>query len=243
MDEKVKQNLENLMRYQSVDIELKKLNKVISGDEALIAMHKSKKAFNDAKETITQSEEQSAALVALYEELLKYVADNETLLAELEGAMQSDDEQAIAERVKKLESLRGKFGTADKKAHELDEKAKTVVRARVEAIKTGNAAKQKYNDSKAKHGELVASKEGEVKKLQAELEKMESVLDKTFYSEYKKLSDDNVFPPVVPARGDEKKAAYNCGGCGIALSQQANTLLKDEGWCRCDNCRRIIVKK
>ncbi|MCH5351740.1 MAG: hypothetical protein J1F39_07220 [Clostridiales bacterium] len=243
MDEKVRQNLENLLRYQSVDIELKKLNKLLNSDEALLAMNRSKKAFNDAKQTLTQSEEQSASLVALYEELLKYVADNEELLAELEGAVASDDEQDIAERVKKLESLRGKFGTADKKAHELDEKAKSVVRARVEAIKTGNVAKQKYNDSKAKHGELVASKADEVKRLQTELAKMESLLDKTLFEEYKKLSDDSVFPPVVPAHGDEKKGAYSCGGCGIGLSQQANTLIKDEGWCRCDNCRRIIVKK
>ena len=242
MDEKVKLNLENLMRYQAVDIELKKLNKLLNSDDALVVMHKSKKAFSDAKETIAQSEDQSGELVALYEELLKYVSDNEALIAELEGAAQTDDEQELSERVKKLESLKGKFGTADKKAHELDEKSKKVVRARVEAIKTGNAAKQKYNDSKAKHGELVASKEGEVKKLQAELEEMEKVLDKTFYAEYKKLSDDNVFPPVVFARGDSK-SAISCGGCGIALSQQANTHLKDEGWCRCDNCRRVIVKK
>lgn len=243
MDEKVKENLENLLRYQSVDIELKKLNKVLDSDEALIAMNKSKKAFNDAKQTISQCEDQSSALVAMYEELIKYVNDNEELLVELEAAVQPDDEQDLSERVKKLESLKSKFTSAEKKAHDIDDKSKSVVRSRVEAIKTGNIAKQKYNDSKTKHGELVASKADEVKRLETELAKMEIKLDKTLYSEYKRLSDDNVFPPVVPARGDEKKAVFSCGGCGIGLSQQANTLLKDEGWCRCDNCRRIIVKK
>lgn len=243
MDEKVKQDLQNLLRYQSVDIELKKLNKLLNSDEALIAMNKSKKAFNDAKQTITQCEEQSTGLLDSYDELVKYVNENEELLAELENAGAADDEQAIAERVKKLESLRSKFTSADKKAHDIDDKSKNVCRSRFEAIKTGNIAKQKYNESKIKHGELVASKADESGRLVGELEKMQGKLDPTLYGEYKALSDDNVFPPVVPARGDEKKGIYNCGGCGIGLSQQANTLLKNDGYCRCDNCRRIIVAK
>ncbi len=243
MDEKVKKNLENLLKYQAVDIELKKLNKLLNTDESLIAMNKSKKAFNDAKQTISQCEEQSNGLIDSYEELVKYVNENEALLAELENAGTPEEEQDIAERVKKLESLRSKFTSADKKAHDIEDRSKSVCRSRMDAIKTGNIAKQKYNESKVKHGELVSSKADESNRLVSELEKMRVQLDPTLYDEYKKLEEDNVFPPVVPARGDEKKGLYNCGGCGIGLSQQANTLLKDDGWCRCDHCRRIIVAK
>ncbi len=241
MDETVKHNLENLLKYQSVDIELRKLNNLIGKDEALVGMNKHKKAFNDAKQALSDCEQQSGSLISTYDELKKYVDDNAAMLAELEAA-EPQTEEELTERVKKLESLKSKFQSADKKAHDMDERSKSICRARVEAIKSGNNAKQEYNKSKEKHGALVNSKANELNELKSKLESMRASLDQALFDDYQKLASENIFPPVVPARGDDKKGIFNCGGCGIGLSQQANTLLRDQGFCRCDHCRRIIVK-
>ncbi len=242
MEESVKQNFQKLLEYQKKDIELKKLNTVIDRDEALIAMNKNKKAFNDAKQTISDGEQTASQILDIYSELSKYVDDNEAVLNEMEALSECESEDELAERVKKLESLKSKFQNADKKAHDLDDRSKDVCRSRVEAIKMGSIAKQKYSEAKAKHGALVDSKADELNALKAELDKMRPTLDEKMFVEYQKLVDENKFPPIVPASGDDKKGMYNCGGCGIGLSQQANTLVKDQGWCRCDNCRRIIVR-
>lgn len=241
MDESLKIKLENLLKYQSVDIELRKLNTLIERDEALAGMNKHKKAFNDAKQAISDCDAEAAALLAAYEELCRYVEDNEALLAELENGT-AESEEDLAERVKKLESLKSKFQSADKKGHDIDERSKTVCRTHMDAIKSGNSAKQKYAEAKAKHGELVSSKADEIASLKAKLDAMRKNLDDEMFAEYQKLASESIFPPVVPARGDDKKGVFNCGGCGIGLSQQASATLKDGGKCRCDHCHRIIVK-
>lgn len=241
MDENVKQNFINLIKYQQKDIELRKLNSVLERDSALVSMNVHKKAFNDAKQTIYDCEQNASGIIDGYSELQKYVDDNEAILAELERSEAATEEELEA-RVKKLDSLKSKFTSADRKAHDLDERSKKVCQARVDAIKSGNVAKQKFNEAKEKHGALVNSKSDELNKLKSELEQMRSMLDDNLYVEYQKLVDESKFPPVVQASGDEKKSLFNCGGCGLALPQQGNALLKDKGWCRCDNCHRIIVR-
>ena len=78
--------------------------------------------------------------------------------------------------------------------------------------------------------------------MKAELEEQRKSLDPQFFAEYNKLVEENKFPPVVPAAGDDKKNMYNCGGCGLNLPQRGNAMLNDKGWFRCENCRRIIVR-
>ncbi len=241
MDENIKQKFQKLIEYQKKDIELRKLNAVIDRDEALAGMNKHKRAFNDAKQAIKDCEVQAGSLIDTYAELQKYVADNEELLAALD-AVEAASEDELAERVKKLESLKSKFASADKKAHDIDERSKELLRARTDAVKTGNAAKAKYNEAKSKHEALIGSKSSDLERLKAELEKLRSGLDEALFREYSKLVAENKFPPVVPASGDDKKGMFNCGGCGLGLPQSGNAELNDKGYCRCDSCRRLIVK-
>ncbi len=240
MDEKVKHNFQKLLEYQKKDIELRKLNDMLNRDEALVSMNKNKRLFNDAKQTISDCEQQAGALLDTYSELQKYVEDNEALLTELEKVESNDDD--IEVRVKKLESLKSKFQMADKRLHDVEDKSKCVCAKRADALKSGNAAKHKFTEARDRHNQLVSSKSKELEGLKSELERLRAGLDQSMYTEYTKLVEDNKFPPVVPAAGDEKKNMFNCGGCGLGLPQKGNAMLADQGWCRCENCRRIIVK-
>ncbi len=239
MDENLKKNFLQLFKYQEKDRELRKLNAFINHDDALVAMNRSKKAFNDAKQILSDSEVQAGSIIESFAELSKYIEENEKLVTELENT-EPENEEDLAERVKKLESLKSKFTNAEKKAHDLADRAKDVCRSHVEAIKTGKTAKQKYAESKEKHAALVNSRAEEKNKLVHELEALGKDIDPKLFEEYRKLDEDNKFPPVVKASGDDK-SGYNCGGCGLSLPQQGNALLKDKGYCRCENCRRIIV--
>ncbi|MCH5163180.1 MAG: hypothetical protein J1G38_06800 [Clostridiales bacterium] len=241
MDETLKKELQKLIAYQKKDMELRKLNLVIERDAALIEKNKQKKAFNDAKQKVEECEQASGALLSTYAELCKYVDDNEAAFSAFESGT-AETEEELEERIRKLESFRTKFTNADKKAGEIDRRSKEIGRVRGEAMKSGKIARQKYNEASDKHNELVSSKAAEIAKLTAELDALRSELSAQLLAEYNKLDAENKFPPVVPATGDERKGMFNCGGCGLNLSQQGNTLLKDKGWCHCDTCRRIIVK-
>lgn len=241
MDENLKAKFNAMIDYQRKDIELRKINNVLDKDEALAGMNVNKRAFNEAKQTIAECEQLAGNLLDVYAELQKYIEDNEALLNELENG-EAADEDDLSARVKKLESLKSKFQSADKKMHDIEEKSKAVCARRSDAIKSGNVAKQKYNDARDKHGKLVNSKSAEVNKLKTELAQMQKTLDPKLLAEYNQLVADNKFPPIVPAAGDEKKNMYNCGGCGLNLPQKGNAMLGEQGWFRCENCRRIIVK-
>lgn len=241
MEEIVKQKFQKLIDYQKKDISLRKLNNVIEHDASLADMNKNKRVFNDAKKTIKECETQASTLVDMYEDLQKYISDNEELFNSLEN-LDVNDEEELAERVKKLESLKSKFSSADKKVHDIDGRSKKLFQAHNDAVVNGKAAKNKYGDAKNKHDALVASKSDELEKLKSELASLRKELDGELFAEYKKLDEDGKFPPIAPASGDEKKGMFNCGGCGLALPQSGNAALNDKGYCRCDSCRRIIVK-
>lgn len=240
MDEKFKTEIQKLMNYQKADIELRKLTAVIERDDALVSMNKQKKLFNDAKQIIADCEDQAAALISQYEELQRYVDNNTAALDELENS-QAETEAELSELVRKLESIRSKIQSADKKIRDIDDRSKNICHARVDAIKSGKAAQAKFNEAREKHSGLIDSKSDQIKKLRSDLEGLRAGLDEKLFGEYKKLVEDNKFPPVVPASGDDKKGLFNCGGCGLSLPQQGNAFLKDRGWCYCDNCHRIIV--
>lgn len=240
MDEKIKQSFKMMIAYQKKDIELRKLNNVIERDEALAVMNKYKRAFNDAKRAIAECEQQAAVLLDTFAELQRYIEDNETTLAELEN-VECESEDELEQRVKRLESLKSKFQNAEKKMHDIQEKSKAVCARRADALKTGKAAQQKFAEARDKHSKLVDSKAAELNKLKAELDEMRKSLDAKLFAEYTKLVEENKFPPIVPAAGDDKKNMFNCGGCGLNLPQKGNALLHDQGWFRCENCHRMIV--
>lgn len=241
MDENLKKELQKLIEYQKKDVELRKLNLFIERDAALAEKNKQKKVFNDAKLKIDECEQASGVVISSYAELQKYVDDNEAIFAELESGS-AETEEELEERIKKLESLKSKFSTADKKATDIDKRSKEIGRVRADAMKSGKTARQKYNEASDKHNELIKSKSAELTKLTNELNALRNELDEKLLAEYNKLDSENKFPPVVPATGDERKGMFNCGGCGLNLSQQSNTLLKDKGYCHCDTCRRLIVR-
>lgn len=241
MDENIKKELQKLIEYQKKDIELRKLNAVIERDAALAEKNKQEKLFNEAKAKLDECEQTAGALIAAYSELKKYVDDAEALFAELEKA-EADSEEQLEERIKKLESVRGKITGADKKATDIDKRSKEVSRTRADAMKSGKAARQRYTEAKDKHNDLVKTKSADITRLTSELDALRGSLNDNMLAEYAKLDGEGKFPAVVPATGDERKGMFNCGGCGLNLSQQSNTLLRDQGWCRCDTCRRIIVK-
>ncbi|MDE5562989.1 MAG: hypothetical protein K2J01_05530 [Clostridiales bacterium] len=241
MDEKIKQSFKMMIAYQKKDIELRKLNNLIDRDEALAVMNKYKHAFNEAKRAIAECEQQAGVLLDMFAELQKYIEDNESVLAELENSDSGDSEEELERRVKRLESLKSKFQSADKKMHDIQDKARAVCNRRAEALKTGKAAQQRFVEAREKHGKLVSSKADELNKLKAELEEMRKSLDPKLFAEYAKLVDENKFPPIVRGVGDDKKNMFNCGGCGLNLSQKGNASLNDQGWFRCENCHRIIV--
>lgn len=139
MDENVKQKFTKLIEYQKKDIELRKLNAVLERDDALASMNKNKRAFNEAKQALAECDQQAIGLLDMYGELQKYIDDNEALLAELENGG-GDSEEELEARVKRLESLKSKFQSADKKMHDVEEKSKSVCKRRADALKSGKAA-------------------------------------------------------------------------------------------------------
>ncbi|MBD5131596.1 MAG: hypothetical protein HDT28_03235 [Clostridiales bacterium] len=240
MDEQVKQKLQKLLEYQKKDIELRKLNDQLGKDESRIVMNRSRRAFNDAKQTIDDCEAQAGTILDSYADLQSYIDETEKLFNEL-GSMDEVSDEELEARIRKLDSLRQKFASAEKKLHDTEEKSKAVCNKRADALKTGKAAQQKFAEAKEKYNKLLGSKADLISSLQASLDAIKKELDPKLFAEYEKLVADNKFPPVVPAAGDEKKNAFNCGGCGLGLPQSGNATIANQGWCRCDNCHRIIV--
>lgn len=240
MNETTKRNFQMLFAYQKKEIELRKIYDAIKRDPELVNKNRYEHDFGEAKQVLEDCSKQANSLLNSYSDLQRNIADNEAALAALEQS-DAESEEELSARVKKLEGLKNKFQSAEKKASDFERNSKAVCNRRAEAVKAGKEAQAKYKTSKDKYGELLKAKTPEVNKLKAELAAMREKLDPTLFAEYQKLVDSGKFPAVVPARTADKKNMFNCGGCGLGLPQSGNATLIKDGYFRCENCHRIVV--
>ena len=110
-----------------------------------------------------------------------------------------------------------------------------------EAQKTGKTARTVYADSKAKYEEFKKDKEQEYEKIKNRLAELQKTVEPKVFEVYKQITAEGKYPAFVPAIGDDASPA--CGACGMGLSGTAKSDLKNQGYCRCETCRRIIFKQ
>ena len=73
--------------------------------------------------------------------------------------------------------------------------------------------------------------------LKKQIKALEKGLDAELFSKYKELRKDGVFPMFVELNDK------SCGGCRTNLPSSTLERIKEHGYIRCENCRRIIYTK
>ena len=235
-------NLDALLSYQKADLAYKKLNDEIKKNQNYVDMRANKKKFEAAKTAVLESEKQAESIVSSYEQGLKFIekcaGEIEDLCMRLEAG--EADEEAEKNLVSRLEELQAAVSEWKKRVDSLKSLADKALGDYKAAQASGKKSRVDYAEAKAKFETYQKGKEGELKKLKDARDALAGAVEPKLMETYLKLTGDGVYPAFAPATELDKNVS--CGVCGMVVSSSAKTDLENNGYCRCETCRRIIYK-
>lgn len=236
-------DLNKILEYQKVDIELRKIYDKFEKSEDGKKMENAKNEFNAAKSKVIQCEQQAQALLETQEE---FTTQRNALLKELENLIliveNNEDEENIESNIEQLEEMRKKLSDFEKKVNEVKARIENVISEYKDANETGRKQRQLFMSAKDKYDTLKAQYGDAISELTKKLESMAKAIEPQTLEMYKSITAEGKYPAFVEAYHDDDDM-YSCRGCGIALSQKRKSELLEDGACRCETCRRIIYKQ
>jgi len=230
--------IDEFLDYQSIDAELMKLEKELDNNDNKKQANLMIKFVKDATEKTKQLNEEADTLL---KELAKLEEVEVKGIALVEKLIKQDI-SALGEA--ELKDLEFKISNAGKNLRDLEkhlfsqsEKIKSALDEFETTKKKVFLARQKHKENKEKYDEVLATTNPKLEKLRKELKSKESKLNKDLLEKYKELRKDGVFPIMVMLNDK------TCGGCRTNLPSSTLEKIKENGYIRCENCRRIIYVK
>lgn len=234
-------NLETLLKYQELDIKLRRALDTLEKSDANKKMEQARSEFNNAKKTVQDSEKEAENIITGYEQTAQQFSELTGKLDELgliiENAESDEDLSGLTEQ---LEALKSKVAAYEKKLSDYKTNSEKLVKSYQDANAIGLKMRNYYNTAKADYSELVKASEPEVNAIKKQLKELEAQIDADTLKKYKAITAENKYPAFVEVHISD--GTYSCRGCGLQLSQKNTSTLNENGQCICETCRRIIYK-
>ncbi len=236
------ENLDKLLEYQKVDIELRKVLDEIERSDDSKKLEQAKTEFNNAKATVTETEKAAENIISFYNSALSFMEECDKRTNELADKMEkTEDIEAQRELAAQIEKIRDKLSELERKLSERSERADKAIAAYRDGQERGKKMRAVYNNVKERLDKFKKEKEPKIAELMKKLDALKPDIPADVFEVYKALTAERKYPAFVAAIDAGDKKHYRCF-CGITLSQKAQSELLDKGQCRCENCRRLIYK-
>lgn len=228
--------MEEILEYQGIDLEIKKLEAQIADNTNRKNAIKMQQFLKDAQAKLVELEKRASETIKAYnqyKDIYNKMAQN----------LEFVEKNAGSEDIAKSEGLLEAIDTISSNLNKLDKEMSSViancagiqneVASIMKSARTAKTNMQNYKDEFAKFKTEIDAKIAELKE---KLAKQAKKVDKTLLAKYKQKSAEkaNVFVPEVSGR---------CGGCRMEISASKINKLKEEKYIECENCGRIIYYK
>lgn len=228
--------LNDLLEYQKVDGELRKIEQEIAGSEERKKYMQAKKFVEGAKEKLEAQDKRAVELKALRDRLIARCEETSKAIDEyseldemLEGgadiSFYKKNAQALSDKIRALKS---ELNTLLADISAAAEEYKKFKEQTIAMQKQGKEYSEKFKEVKNAR----AAEAGEITK---QLEKLAKKIPADTMEKYQQKRKERIFPILVPLTG---------GGCvcGMNLSLAQQGMLAGGNVIECEHCRRFIYK-
>lgn len=231
--------LQALLKYQTTDGKLKRIEQKVSGCEERKKYVQARKFIENAGERLEALDARAVELKRIATVLTKKYLELNDVLKEMnaeldeefpEGADMSFYErnaQGLSDGIKALKNDIN--GLLEKIKSAQDEYLKLKSQT-IKMQKQYSEYKERYNKIKEEHG-------AESDAITAELAALESGISKENMARYKNKRKENIFPVFVPMKNNR------CSMCGMDLPIALRSKLDGGGLIECDSCHRYIYSE
>ena len=229
--------LSELLEYQTVDAQLRKIEQEVSSSEENKKYAQANKFMKSAPERFEAQDRRAAELAALREDLIRRAEDITRQIAEYSELDEMVEEGGDVSFYKKnaqalLDRLRALKGEMQKLHSDIDATVEEYERFK----KQGAAMQKQYKEYKVRRDELVASRKEEANALQARLKEIAARIPPETLKKYLQKRKENIFPIVVPLNG-------SMCVCGMDFPLALRDRLAGGNVVECEHCRRFVYKK
>ena len=236
------ENLEQLLQYQKIDIELRKVLDEIERSDDSKKLEQARTEFNNAKSTVTETEKVAESIVSFYNNALSFYEECCKRIDDIAEKMEkTEDMDEQRELCAQLEKIREKMTDLERRLGERAERTDKVIQTYLDGQNRGKKMRAAYDAIKERLTAFKKEKEPKINALRAELDAIRPKIPADLMTVYNTITAERRYPAFVEAREAEKNH-HRCF-CGLELSQKAQSELLDTGRCRCETCRRLIYKK
>ncbi len=229
--------LDDLLEYQKVDGELRKVEQEIAGSEERKRLVQAKNFVKNAESKIASQDARAVEIRKLRAEIAervdeagKTIAEYEELDELVEGggdlSFYKRNAQAIAEQLR----------AAKAELNRLLTEAETLSKEYAKMMEQGKQMMAQYKEYSEKFKTLQDSRAGEIAEINSRLSAIAAKLPPEIMERYRQKRNERIFPIIVPLAGD------TCV-CGMDLPLAQQGRIAGGNVIECENCHRFIYKR
>lgn len=224
--------IENILKYQEFDRQIRNLEKESSNMEEKQIMNKMIAYVKDAQNKSGALENSAKQLVEDYNRTKKEYEQTLSNIQKLVTSTEQNDKT-----INLINTYSSDLYMLERKLNIIVTKTQEILKQFGVAKNNVIKAKQKHKECKEKYDAKVNEITPKIAKLRQEQKKLESSLNEKILAKYKGVLHDNIFPVLVPVNNKL------CGGCRIEIPMGKMDKLKNDGFIICEQCGRIIYNK
>ncbi len=229
--------IEELLKYQEKDAELRKIEQVLSSSEERKKAVAAKRYIDGVEESVAKLDARAAKLAEEYQKAFneqEKLKEQEADFVRAVDGVKNENEAGYV--LKKIEEIASRIKILMSRAEKLAEEMTLVVKEYVKIKNETKAAQAQYAENGKKYNELKASVKGERDAIEAELKKLAEKVDPALMERYLKKRAGKIYPVVYEVRGSV------CGACNMELPMSELGKLKNGEVIDCDQCGRLLYK-
>lgn len=229
--------LNELLEYQKVDAQLRKIEQEVAASEEQKKYAQANKFMKSAPERFEAQDRRAAELAALREDLIRRAEDISKQIAEYSELDEMVEEGGDVSFYKKnAQALLGRLRGLRSEMQKLNADIASTVEEYDRFKKQGAAMQKQYKEYKAKRDELVNTHKDEVNSLRARLAEIAKKIPEDTLAKYQQKRKENIFPIIAPLNG-------NMCVCGMDFPLALQERLAGGNVVECEHCRRFVYKK
>ena len=230
--------IEQLLKYQTKDSELLKIEKEAASSEEWKNYSSAKSFLTKAPEKLEAMDAKALEIMAKleslnskYDEIAETLKDFENIekLVEEGGADISFYKKNVNQITDKLKSIKAEINALSKSVKEADEEYRSF------KSKTINVQKQ-YSEFSAIYQEYKKSKLVEMDKVKEDLKVLAKDINPELLKRYETKRSERIFPIICSVVNNR------CSKCGIELSIMGKEKIDGGEVIECENCHRFLYK-
>jgi len=227
--------MKEILEYQKLDIELRKVKKSSSENLDTSNINKLKSYIMEASEKGKNLENGAKKMLSEYAQMKDEYEKNCKKVADLTSksldSIEMNDVDAI---LAQINSLSQELFLLERNLNLFINKIKSSLKEFEVTKNNMIKAKQKYNEYKNKYEKGLEATAPKIKEIEDKMKSMEKNIDAELLAKYKSLKGDKIFPVFVSLNDG------HCSGCRVEIPTSKMNKLKTDGKIVCEQCHRII---